>query len=92
MARYYKDDSRLEAVRSSLDLNKTWCKQNEEDKEKAVNKWYEIIHNWYEDHKEYADSEEGRNYAKNELKLALRHLRTLNNKLLKSKTIHLIFK
>lgn len=74
-SKYYHDDCRLRATAAALDISKTWAKNSREDHLKALTKWNEICKAWYEDHKEYADSEEGIADRLNELRNAFTHLR-----------------
>lgn len=75
--KYFSDDARMKAVEETLDTSKPWGKQKEGDIERAVDRYYAICANWYIDHKERADSKEGRDSTTKQLKDAFRHLRTV---------------
>ena len=72
--KYFIDDSRLEAV-SDLDLTKTWSQLSDIDKFNTINKRYNIIKEWYNEHKSFADSKKGREFTLSEHEKAFNYLR-----------------
>jgi hypothetical protein len=69
------DDPRVKAVYETLDISKPWGKHSHDQKRKALDKWHSICSNWYNDHKEWADSPEGIQSGFKELKSALLRIR-----------------